>query len=228
MRLKQTKGFTLIELLTVMAVIVVLSGLILSVISYVNKKAGRTRAVNEIGAIAAALENYKADNGVYPNDADVSSGYSKGNTDNLDARTQGDPATYTKAGLVLYRALSGDRNLDRVVDNTDQSLSISGGSQSPALDSLPTVYYNFTPGMLSPSGGTGTVTALLDPFGNSYGYSTAYQGDIASGITPPTHGINPTFDLWSTTATASKTTDTPTQIQQKQQQWISNFQSSGQ
>ena len=31
----------------------------------------------------------------------------------------------------------------------------------------------FKPNMLLPAGGTGAVTAIADPFGNSYGYSTA-------------------------------------------------------
>ena len=36
------------------------------------------------------------------------------------------------------------------------------------------------------------VTAIRDPFGNSYGYSTA------KARTPNHRGYNPTFDLWST------------------------------
>jgi hypothetical protein len=52
--------------------------------------------------------------------------------------------------------------------------------------------------MLSPPGGTGPVTAIRDPFGNSYGYSTAQQAD-------PSKGFNPTFDLWSTAGTNNST-----------------------
>jgi hypothetical protein len=50
--------------------------------------------------------------------------------------------------------------------------------------------------MLSPPGGVGTVTAIRDPFGNSYGYSTAQQAN-------PSQGFNPTFDLWSTAGTSN-------------------------
>src|SRR5436190_355325 len=60
------RGFTLIELLIVMAIIIVLAGLILATANYVQKKGYRSRAEVEIGAMSAALENYKADNGVYP------------------------------------------------------------------------------------------------------------------------------------------------------------------
>jgi hypothetical protein len=45
--------------------------------------------------------------------------------------------------------------------------------------------------MLSPSDQALDVTAIRDPFGNSYGYSTANQSSLATGY-------NPTFDLWST------------------------------
>ncbi|HEX8678402.1 MAG TPA: hypothetical protein VF683_00455, partial [Chthoniobacterales bacterium] len=37
------------------------------------------------------------------------------------------------------------------------------------------------------------VTAIRDPFGNPYGYSTAKAANPAGSV-----GYNPTFDLWST------------------------------
>jgi hypothetical protein len=43
------------------------------------------------------------------------------------------------------------------------------------------------------------VLYLSDPFGNSYGYSTANATAVTSGSTPATPiGYNPTFDLWCT------------------------------
>ena len=72
----------------------------------------------------------------------------------------------------------------------------------------------FKPNMLLPPGGSGTVTAISDPFGNSYGYSTANQADP---VTPK--GYNPTFDLWSTTGLT--TAGQPTQADQNQ--WIKNW-----
>src|SRR5215475_7258267 len=75
-------AFTLIELVVVIAVIVILVGLVLSTVGYVQKKAARSRAETEIAAMSAACESYKADNGVYPNNAD---------TDGLNAQTSGNP-----------------------------------------------------------------------------------------------------------------------------------------
>jgi type II secretory pathway pseudopilin PulG len=175
-------AFTLIELIVVIAVIIILAGLVLSTVGYVQKKGARARAETEIAAMSAACENYKADNGVYPNNAD---------TNSLDPKTNGNPSTYNLASFALYTLLSGD----------------STGSRSPSGKS----YMEFKPKMLLPPGGTGTVTAIADPFGNSYGYSTANQAD-------PTKGYNPTFDLWST---CSLTTSPPSTAAQNQ--WIKNW-----
>jgi type II secretory pathway pseudopilin PulG len=185
-------AFTLIELIVVTAVIIILTGLVLSTVGYVQKKGARARAETEIAAISAACESYKADNGIYPRD-NTTNQY----TDNLDARTSGDPSAYQQASLFLYTQLSGM--------NPDGS-PIAGARS----------YFSFKPNMLSPRQGF-PITAIVDPFGNSYGYSTAYQADIDAG-SPPTHGYNPTFDLWST---AGLTTTPPSAADQNQ--WVKNW-----
>ena len=182
-------AFSLIELLVVIGVIIILAGLILSTVGYVQKKGARSRAETEIAAMSAACESYKADNGIYPRDTG-------GTTDNLAALTDpnyasktppdpvptsydsGDPR-YSAASFYLYAQLSGNTSGDRSTQ-TQKS------------------YFQFKPNMLSPPGGTGTVTAIRDPFGNSYGYSTAQQ--VSSS-----QGFNPTFDLWSTAGTSNAT-----------------------
>ena len=73
-RLAQTplqRAFTLIELIVVTAVIIILTGLVLSTVGYVRKKGARSRAETEIAAMSAACESYKADNGVYPTNPDT-------------------------------------------------------------------------------------------------------------------------------------------------------------
>src|SRR5437762_3424920 len=194
-------GFTLIELVVVTGIILILTGLVLSTVGYARKKGARARAETEIAALSAACESYKADNAVYPKDPTANTA-----TDALNARTMLDPATtdaalYRAASLVLYRALSGDRDLDRAVADADRNFNIDGTALSPPLAQLPQSYFAFKPNMLSPSGGCGTVTAVTDPFGNTYGYSTANQADP---ITPK--GYNPTFDLWSTAGVAPSPT----------------------
>jgi type II secretory pathway pseudopilin PulG len=59
-------AFTLIELILVVGIIIVLAGLVLSTVGYARKKGARARAETEIAAMSAALENYNADNAIYP------------------------------------------------------------------------------------------------------------------------------------------------------------------
>jgi type II secretory pathway pseudopilin PulG len=193
-------AFTLIELIVVITVIVILTGLVLSTVGYAQKKGARARAETEIAALSAACESYKADNGIYPrgNAADPSTGTPPFDTDSLNAKTEGNPSNYAAASLLLYKVLSGDMNANRQIDAGETGRS----------------YFAFKPNMLLPAPpSTADVTAIRDPFGNSYGYSTANQYD-------PTKGYNPTFDLWSTsglTATPGGTPDTITP------QWIKNW-----
>ncbi len=180
-------AFTLIELIVVVGVIIILTGLVLSTVGYARKKGARARAETEIAAMSAACESYKADNGIYPRDT------TNNTTDNLAALTASptpdprptsyDPndSRYTAASFYLYAQLSGNPSGDR-----------STYTQR--------TYFQFKPNMLLPPGGTGIVTAIADPFGNSYGYSTANQADP---VTPK--GYNPTFDLWSTAGTSNAT-----------------------
>jgi type II secretory pathway pseudopilin PulG len=209
-------AFTLIELLIVIAIIIVLAGLVLSTVGYVQKKGARSRAETEIAAMSAACESYKADNGVYPRPLSTTP---NSTTDVLDARTMGDPTTtnYTAASLVLYRALSGDRDLDRIVDVADESLDIDGSTLSTPLTQLPRSYYTFKPNQLSPIDQTLPVAFIRDPFGNpfgnSYGYSTANQA-------APSSGYNPTFDLWSTAGLTANPGGPPDTITP---QWIKNW-----
>jgi general secretion pathway protein G len=179
---------TIIELLVVMMIIFILAGLILATSSYVQNKGARARAETEIAAMSAALESYKADNGIYPRD-------NPGNqyTDNLNAKVDVDPTlpNYKNASLYLFFQLSGlDANQQAVANMKS--------------------YFAFKPQMLGhPAGNTTTVAYIRDPFGNSYGYSTANQGSSNAGY-------NPTFDLWSAGSTASPTPTPPAG-------WIKNW-----
>jgi type II secretory pathway pseudopilin PulG len=200
-------AFTLIELVVVFGLILVLTGLVLSTVGYARKKGARARAETEIAAMSAACESYKADNGTYPTTA---------YTNSLDPKTNGNPGStpcpspcpdpgavtaYSQASFDLYTLLSGDLNGNRQIDAGETGKS----------------YMAFQPKMLLPAGGTGIVTAISDPFGYSYGYSTAFQHDLEQGLSP-THGYNPTFDLWSTSGLTTTPPTAPIT-----QQWIKNW-----
>src|SRR5439155_15386635 len=178
-------AFTLIELVVVVGLILVLTGLVLSTVGYARKKGARARAETEIAGMSAACESYKADNAIYPRgNADLSNN-TPYDTNNLNARTNLDPsaAVYSNASLFLYKQLSGDTNATR---------------QPPANAKS---YFAFKPNMLLPAPpSTANVTAIRDPFGNSYGYSTIAN---PTANPSPSPGYNPTFDLWSTSGTAA-------------------------
>jgi type II secretory pathway pseudopilin PulG len=168
-------AFTLIELIVVIAIIIVLAGLILSIVGYVQKKGSRSRAETEIAAMSAACESYKADNGIYPRDAIT--------TDVLDTIAETDPNNYRAACQYAYGELTGDRDFDGTTDTGLRSyLSLKPGSL-------------LRDDMSIPPSSSNQVTAIRDPFGNSYGYSTKMAATGGGGY-------NPTFDLWSTANSA--------------------------
>jgi type II secretory pathway pseudopilin PulG len=178
-------AFTIVELLIViaivLAIVLALAGLILATSGYVQTKGKRSRAGAEIAAISAALENYKADNGIYPSSTD---------TKNLDPATA-TPGNYKAASSYLYSQMTGDDDADPTTPPSANPKNYFGTALKPNV--------------LGPSP-PGPNTYLRDPFGNSYGYSTA-KADNPGG----TVGYNPTFDLWSTANSTS------------QSEWIKNW-----
>ncbi len=185
---RRYNAFTLIELIVVVGIIIVLAGLVLSTVGYARKKGARARAETEIAAMSAALENYKADNGIYPRSSTTTDPFTA-----VTNRVPPDPqptsydpsvTAYSFTSLYLYGQLSGNPSGDRTTYTQQR-------------------YMQFKPNMLSPPDGTGTVTAIRDPFGNSYGYSTAQAFYIDNPGANPNNGFNPTFDLWSTAGTST-------------------------
>jgi prepilin-type N-terminal cleavage/methylation domain-containing protein len=202
-------GFTLVELLVVMAVIAILAALTLQISGFVQKKSAMARASSEIKAMEVACESYKADNGIYPRDNGASQAQA---TDLLDARASGDPAStgYKSASQYLYTQLSGDTNYNGAIDTAEKNNK---------------VYMEMKPTMLlwqNPSTRNGNVLALSDPWGGSYGYSTANQKWVEGGSTGNVKGYNSTFDLWST-AGKNTTPDPSAPATDVTVQWIKNW-----
>ena len=170
---RRYNAFTLIELILVMATITVLAALVLSTGGYARKKGALARAETEIAAMSAAIENYKADNGVYPNSTGT------GGTDGLDPSTT-TLANYEMPCRYTYGEISGDRDFDGTPDPNARPYMAFKQISLLRAD------------MSNPPSSSNRVTAIRDPFGNSYGYSTAKAANPGGVI-----GFNPTFDLWS-------------------------------
>lgn len=190
-------GFTVLELLIVMGIIAVLAALVFAAAGYVMTKGKRSRAEAEIAAMSAALESYKADNGIYPRSSA---------TDSLNAKTNGlsqssTSAIYATASLFLYGQLSGD------FDNSNPSASTNYNRNVDGNEGANRTYFAFKANQLNPTDQSLTVTFIRDPFGCSYGYSTANQAAASAGY-------NPTFDLWSTAGLITSPDTT---------QWIKNW-----
>jgi type II secretory pathway pseudopilin PulG len=199
-------------LLTVMVVIAILAGLVLSISGFASKKGATARAQAEIQAISAACESYKTDNGTYPHQPLAMSGtipaVSGTNipSDQLDPRSNGNSASttaaYANASLELYEALSGD-------------LTLSGTGGGPGVKDYISDLRQDTLGRANMSAVVSSdnqVAYLSDPFGNCYGYSTANATSVTSGSsvingypmgTTTYPGYNPTFDLWCTAGSYS-------------------------
>ncbi len=120
-----TAAFTLIELLVVMAIIIVLAGLVLSTVGYVQKKGARSRAETEIAAMSAACESYKADNGIYPRDA-TTTRYPRMRGKTTDATADGISAMPV---LYLYDIVYLVRQAEAALPTLEQG-PISHSSQS--------------------------------------------------------------------------------------------------
>jgi type II secretory pathway pseudopilin PulG len=205
-------------MLTVMAVIAVLASLILSVNTFVQKKAATTRAEGEIAAISAACETYKADNGGYPRTL---------RTDELNPKTNGNPSQpiYREAALDLYVALSGDAVPGTSPANLDVEPKPDGRPEGKVYMEFKRETINFEK---DTDGNIKVVRYIQDPFGNCYGYSTAgakeeeaFQKEVRKNPNAAregeTKGYNPTFDLWSTAGSSGGTSE------QAVKKWIKNW-----
>jgi prepilin-type N-terminal cleavage/methylation domain-containing protein len=193
------RGFTLVEMITVVAVIVILAGLVISVSGLVTQQANKKRADGEIRTITNQLDSYKRDNGTYPRSDE---------TDKLDPRVDVSPTSkkYIEANLIMYSAITGDFEPKDEPDG------------KPDKDAK--VYFTFTRGQLNftkdATGNPGRIRYVADPWGNPYGYSTAgakleedYRKQVRKDpkTARPTslQGYNSTFDLWSTAGATTLT-----------------------
>ncbi len=160
-------AFTLIEMMAVITIIVILAGMVVGGMGYVNEKQASEKAKVQIALISKALEEYKLDNGTYPPTADKTGTFSAAGTS-------------TSSILFDYLFWDSDRDGQSGVADTDQKIYL------PELD----------PANNKQGWTTGTVsdtTKITDPWGNEYCFRSATN---ATG-TANANTQNPDFDLWS-------------------------------
>jgi prepilin-type N-terminal cleavage/methylation domain-containing protein len=214
---RRSRAFTLVEMLTVITIILILAAVLLNVAGYVQNKSARSRAQTEIGVIAAALENFKADNGDYPKPtidpnsplASYSQPGGKPGATNL---------TEMHYQVGLYEALAGDGNDAR---GSNIAVGTGGGKGAQGknyMDVAATSSLMGSWGITKPNqppvapGGTAqtyNVGCFRDPWGAPYYYNPGDVGvlpgnAIQGGYPPSTSGStkyvlhNPgSYDLFS-------------------------------
>jgi prepilin-type N-terminal cleavage/methylation domain-containing protein len=225
MKHRRHHGFTLIEVLAVIVIILVIAGWIVSAARTAQVKASRSRADGEIKNMGVACENFKVEYGSYPRLETVTE-METGGDPPIDPQKDGDPntAAYKKSSLYLYIALSGDDNQDGKLTQPEERAKGFMDFQSNA-------------GMLSvekdADGKVKKVNYIQDPFGYSYGYSTAgakqeadfvaeakAKGNKAKRASKPA-GYNPTYDLWSTGGRVTPSNNTVTDADRNA--WVKNW-----
>ena len=231
MRKSPSAAFTLIEMMTVIAVIVILTGMVLSISGYATRKGALSRAAGEIQMLASACESYKSDNGSYPRDTPDGGG---GVTDLLSPKQHFSPISslYTNASLFLYKQLSGDKTGQNSLPDGVPDEGEPRYFKELDVRILNTKKNATTKAIIS-------VNYIQDPFGFSYGYSTVaarleedFQKKLKLGTPNATRatgaaqlGFNSgSFDLWSTggdNATATPGADKDKAL--KWAKWVKNW-----
>jgi len=101
---RNRKGFTLIELMIVIAIIIILAAIAIPNYLKMTERAKKSRVASDFQTLATALEAYRTDWGVYPND---------GNLEPFGKNTDGSAAT-----SLLYKELTADGATTNVNTNT--------------------------------------------------------------------------------------------------------------
>ena len=186
-----SSGFTLIELMAVITIIVILAGLVVGGLGFVNDRQAKEKAKVQIALLSKAIEEYKLDNGVYPPSGNTAEGLAQSITCLYI------PLFYE--GYDYGRQATPPTNWTKTVSSTVIPKSIK--IYLPDLDPV-----SSKQGWVIPKTTVPTTMPVLDPWGKEYRYRTAVDG----AGRPNALTINPDFDLWSSgkdnaTAPASAT-----------------------
>jgi len=176
-------AFTLIELMAVITIIVILAGLVVGGLGYVNERQARSKAQVQIALLSKALEEYKLDMGQYPP------------TSNRNGNITGPAGTNTSA-VSLYQALFFE-GYDYAKRNSPAVWTKARKIYLPELDPS-----TINQGWVTKPAGTNppppATSPVLDPWGNQYCYRSEFGPPNASGVAAPNGDTqNPGFDLWS-------------------------------
>lgn len=206
MKITQRRGksaFTLIELMAVITIIVILAGLVVGGMGFVNDRQAKNKAQVQIALLSKALEDYKLDMGTYPPTTDKST----------FAATSGTATSAVSLYVPLfYEGYQFNLNPNQAATTPPKATKI----YLPDLDPTSTKQ-----GWVASVTGAAPVppasTPVLDPWGNQYCYRTAVDSTGKAN----TNTQNPDFDLWSMGKDGKTKPGTPSDVTNKDD--IKNF-----
>lgn len=168
-RIKGLRGFTLVELLTVVTIIVILSGMVVGVSSFVQRRAAVDRAKTQLALFNLKITEYKNDAGGF-----------------LPPTSEED--VEARSGIIIYKMLYGDGiGADGTAGTADDG-ALDGRPDEGAVVYVPDLDpNNNNQNMINKRGGEVPVE-LVDPWGNPWRFRNQ-KGDPSQE--------NPDFDLWS-------------------------------
>ncbi len=209
---RTTAAFTLIELLVVIAIMALLASLTMMGFSSASVNASRNRTAAFHRAIMSGLENYKSENGEFPEPRSAGKRTNFGNNQ------------YEIGGsLMLYQALSGDGD-DEIKSANGRSSASDGVVETDA--EIAAIMLKEMPREMSQKTSTGE-WLLMDGFGHPFQYTYPQRsGKNAGQGAPSTNTINTTYDLWSYAEDDKNTTETSLTSKQETNisgKWIKNW-----
>lgn len=168
---RNLRGFSMIELMTVVGIMILLAGLLLAALPGIQTKINRNKVERFLAELEAGLSKYKIDNGSYPQNAPASETQAERDVTGIDG------------AKVLYKELSGDRDLDGEVDMENNEVvyvpRLSYDENKNAKEARSTAI--------------GGSYMVVDPYGDPIRY-LAQPPNIPSEERVT---FNPTYDIWS-------------------------------
>lgn len=168
-RIKGLRGFTLVELLTVVTIIVILSGMVVGVSAFVQRRAAVDRAKTQLALFNLKITEYKNDAGGF-----------------LPPTSEED--VEARSGIIIYKMLYGDGiGADGIAGTADDG-ALDGRPDEGAVVYLADLDPNNNNQNLINKRGGEVPVELVDPWGNPWRFRNQ-KGDPSQE--------NPDFDLWS-------------------------------
>lgn len=164
------QAFTLIELMAVVTIIIILAGLVVGGLGFVNERQAKEKARVQIALLSKAIEEYKLDMGVYPGSTVAYGGVLATSANDTNATK----ALYNALFMEGYTYTSANSTTDP--GTRASKIYLADLDPRTSKQGWVTTTTNTTP----------TIgLTILDPWGQPYRYRVG------------TAAMNPDFDLWS-------------------------------